>query len=205
MDELKSIIAKNIADLRKANNLTQAELAEKLNYSDKAVSKWERGESIPDVSVLKSIADLFSVKVDYLLTDDHSDERDVIKKVSRRERRNRRMITGISIVLVWLVATLVFSNVGLFFKDIEGMWLAFVYAVPVSSVVWLIFNTIWFNKRFNFIIISFLLWSTLAAIFLTAAYFAIYPWLLFFVGIPAQVIIALWSGIKIKRKRKLDK
>ena len=140
-----------------------------------------------------------------LLTDDHSDERDVIKKVSRRERRNRRMITGISIVLVWLVATLVFSNVGLFFKDIEGMWLAFVYAVPVSSVVWLIFNTIWFNKRFNFIIISFLLWSTLAAIFLTAANFAIYPWLLFFVGIPAQVIIALWSGIKIKRKRKFDK
>ena len=205
MDELKRVIAKNIADLRKANNLTQAELASKLNYSDKAVSKWERGESIPDVSVLKSIADLFSVKVDYLLTEDHSDERDVIKKVSRRERRNRIMITGISIVLVWLVATLVFSNVGMFFKDIAGMWLAFVYAVPVSSVVWLIFNTIWFNKRFNFTIISFLLWSTLAAIFLTAAHFSVYPWLLFFVGIPAQVIIALWSGIKIKRKRKFDK
>jgi len=203
VDELKGIIAKNIVDLRKSNNLTQAELAEKLNYSDKAVSKWERGESIPDVSVLKSIADLFSVKVDYLLTEDHSDEHDVIKKVSRRERRNRIMITGISIVLVWLVATLVFSNLGLFFKDIDGMWLAFVYAVPASSIVWLVFNTLWFNKRFNFAIISFLLWSTLAAIFLTAANFDIYPWLLFFVGVPAQIIIGLWSGIKIKRKRKI--
>lgn len=202
MDELKGIIAKNIADLRKAMNLTQAELAEKLNYSDKAISKWERGESIPDVSVLKSIADIFSVKVDYLLTEDHTDERDVVKKVSRRERRNRMMITGISIVLVWLVATLVFSNVGLFFKDIEGMWLAFVYAIPMSSIVWLVFNTLWFNSRLNFAIISFLLWSTLAAIFLTAANFGNYPWLLFFVGVPAQIIIGLWSGIKIKRKRK---
>lgn len=203
MEELKKIIAVNIVELRKSNNLTQAELAEKLNYSDKAVSKWERGESIPDVSVLKKIADLFSVKVDYLLTLDHSDERDVIKKVSRRERRNRMMITSISIVLVWLVATLVFSNVGLFFKDIAGMWLAFVYAVPVSSIVWLVFNSLWFNKRFNFTIISFLLWSTLASIFLTAVNFGVYPWLLFFMGVPAQVIIALWSGIKIKRKKKI--
>ena len=201
MDELKAVIATNIVDLRRANNLTQAELAEKLNYSDKAVSKWERGESIPDVSVLKSIADLFSVKVDYLLVSEHNDENDVVKKQSRRTARNHCMITGISIVLVWLIATVVFSNIGLFFKDIAGMWLAFVYAIPASCIVWLVFNTIWFNKRTNFVIISLLLWSTFAAIFLTCVNFKIYPWLLFVICIPAQVIIGLWSGIKIKRKR----
>jgi len=72
MVDLKPIIAKNIIDLRKSMNWTQAELAQKLNYSDKAISKWERAESIPDVIVLKEIADLFHVKVDYLLEDEHT-------------------------------------------------------------------------------------------------------------------------------------
>ena len=71
MEDLKKIIARNIVDLRRANNMTQLELAEKLNYTDKAVSKWERGESLPDISVLKTIADLFGVKIDYLVTVDH--------------------------------------------------------------------------------------------------------------------------------------
>lgn len=71
MEDLKRIIADNIAELRKAVPLTQAELAEKLNYSDKAVSKWERGESIPDVIVLKQIAGIFGVSVDYLLEEVH--------------------------------------------------------------------------------------------------------------------------------------
>ena len=65
MEDLKLIIAKNISTLRKAAAMTQFELAEKLNYSDKAVSKWERGESLPDVSVLKAIADIFSVDKDF--------------------------------------------------------------------------------------------------------------------------------------------
>ena len=48
MNNIKSIIAQNITDLRRAKGLTQLELAEQLNYSDKAVSKWERAESMPD-------------------------------------------------------------------------------------------------------------------------------------------------------------
>ena len=71
MNDLREIVAKNICELRREANMTQLMLAEKLNYSDKAVSKWERGESVPDVFMLKTIADLFGVTVDYLLTDDH--------------------------------------------------------------------------------------------------------------------------------------
>ena len=74
MDDLKLIVAANITDLRKKNNITQAELAQRLNYTDKAVSKWERGESLPDVAVLKQIADIFSVKIDYLVTAEHPDK-----------------------------------------------------------------------------------------------------------------------------------
>ena len=59
MKDLKLVIAKNIAKLRVDSNMTQNELAQKLNYSDKAVSKWERGESLPDISVLVQIAEIF--------------------------------------------------------------------------------------------------------------------------------------------------
>ena len=74
MQDWKFIIAKNITALRQNRKMTQAELAEKLNYSDKAVSKWERGESVPDVLVLKSIADMFGVSLDYLLEADHEEK-----------------------------------------------------------------------------------------------------------------------------------
>ena len=195
MEELKSVIANNITELRKESGLTQLELAEKLNYSDKAVSKWERAESLPDVSVLQQIADMFDVTVDYLLKSDHTAEKEQTARVSRRIQRNQIFITGISIVLVWLVATVVFfileatTNI-----RYEILATCFTYAVPVSVVVWLVFNSVWFNKKRNFLIISLLLWSTLGALFITLLEQKLY--LMFVVGIPAQVIIGLWSGIK---------
>ena len=67
MNDIKSIVAKNIAELRQSNNMTQLELAEKINNSDKAISKWERAESSPDISVLVDIAAVFGVTVDYLI------------------------------------------------------------------------------------------------------------------------------------------
>ena len=67
MTDLRAVIAKNICDLRTEAGMTQAKLAEVLNYSDKAVSKWERAEAIPDVTVIKAIADYFGVSLDYLL------------------------------------------------------------------------------------------------------------------------------------------
>ncbi len=201
MEDLKVIIAANITELRKESGLTQLELAEKLNYSDKAVSKWERAESLPDVGVLKQIADMFNVTVDYLLKSDHTVEREQAARVSRRKQRNRGIITGISIMLVWLVATVVFfvldSTTSV--KTTE-LLICFAYAVPASFIVWLIFNTIWFNRRRNFLIISLLMWSSLASLFITLIGFNL--WLMFIVGIPAQIIIFLWSGIKTRGVRK---
>lgn len=201
VEDLKNVIAKNIAELRTGRDMTQAELAEKLNYSDKAVSKWERAESLPDITVIKAIADLFEVTVDYLLTLDHTLEKKEIVKVSRRRKNNRGIITGISVVLVWLLATLVFFIL-VTATNSPKSWLCFVYAVPSTMIVWLVFNSIWFNRRRNFFIISLLMWSVLAALFITLLKFKV--WLLFVVGVPGQIIILLWSGIKT-RTFKSDK
>lgn len=200
MDDLKQIVAANITDLRKKNNITQAELAQRLNYTDKAVSKWERGESLPDVAVLKQIADIFSVKIDYLVTAEHTDKTLEIPRKSSRRLRNRRLIAAMSVVLVWLVATLLFVNIQLVLPDLVHQWLAFVFAVPVTCIVWLVFNAVWFDKKRNFFIISLLVWSILACIYLCLLCLIQYnAWLLFVIGIPAQIIIFLWSGIRLRK------
>ena len=202
MEDLKSIIAENITQLRKESGLTQVDLAERLNYSDKAVSKWERAESLPDIGVLKQIADLFNVTVDYLLKSDHTAEKEQAARVSRRVHRNQVIITGISIVLVWLVATVVFFTLDATTSiPYEKLAFSFAYAVPTSFVVWLVFNSMWFNQRRNFIIISLLMWSVLGALFFTLIQYGLY--LMFVVGVPAQIIIGMWSGIKIPKAKKL--
>ena len=199
MADLKLIIAKNIAELRKEAQMTQFELAERLNYSDKAVSKWERGESVPDISVLKEIADMFSVTVDFLLEEEHSKKRSFANNL-RIKMKNHSFIMGMSIVLVWLVALLVFVVLDMFREYTASReWLVFMYAVPVTMIVWLVFNSVWFDKRRNFFIVSLLMWTALASIFVSLITLAgINVRFLLLLGIPGQIIIILWSRIKRK-------
>ena len=68
LSELKLIFASNLIRLRTQAGMKQAELGAQLNYSDKSVSKWERGEAIPDAYVLTQLAEIFGVSVDALLT-----------------------------------------------------------------------------------------------------------------------------------------
>ena len=129
------------------------------------------------------------------------DEKELQKRVAKRKVRNRAIVSCISVMMVWLVATVVF-----FVLDAATsispttLSLCFIYAVPTSMVVWLVFNSIWFNKRRNFLIISLLMWTSLAALFVTLIGFQL--WLMFIVGIPAQIIIWLWSGIRTRNPRK---
>lgn len=195
MDELRSIFAENVAALRRAAGMTQLQMAERLNYSDKAISKWERGESIPDVAMLKAVADLFSVPVDYLLEREHKKEPEVKQTIGQRIR-DHGFITGISVLLVWLIATIGFVITDIVVEGTVKQWLAFVYAVPLSTVVWLVFNSIWFNKRRNFLIVSLLMWSVLAAIFVSFLVFGTNIWQVFILGVPGQFIILMWSRIR---------
>lgn len=199
MEELKMIIAGNIGQLRRDAGMTQLELAEYLNYSDKAVSKWERGESIPDIVTLKAVADRFSVSVDYLLRADHPVETEIKCQYTKRQRLNHALITLISCVLVWLIAIFVHAVVRAA-NPVEGqLWMTYMYAVPVTLVVLLVFNSIWGNRRNNFVIISALIWTVLASAYISVLVFvSLNMWLLFVLGVPAQIIVGLWSGIRLK-------
>lgn len=198
MSDVKLTIAKNITALRQANKMTQIELAEKLNYSDKAVSKWERGESIPDVTVLKSIADLFGVKLDDLLRKETLQTQEPEPQIPAYSHRNHKVVTTLSVLLVWLVATLCFVTLDIVCPEATAKWLSFVYGVPVTMIVWLVFNSIWFNRRRNYLIISLLMWSCLACIFLTLTAVGYPLWKFFLLGIPGQIAILVWSRFQRK-------
>ena len=199
MEATKNTVAKNIVRLRQASGMTQADLAAKLNYSDKAVSKWERGESLPDVAVLAKIADLFQVSLDWLVRGEVMSAEPAVKEKSHL---NRVMVTIMSMLLVWLVAGLVFMVIHLITGGNVTNILVFVYAVPACLIVWLVFNSIWFNKRRNYLIISLLMWTGLATIFLTVILGGYPMWKLFLLGIPGQIAILVWSRFQRKTENK---
>ncbi len=198
-DELKPIIAANIVCLRKKNGLTQQDLANKLNYTDKAISKWERGESIPDVIVLKQIADMFGVTVDYLLCSEHKEPpaEEPADTRAQQNHRTRGFVTGMSVLLVWLAAVILFIVFDTAAVNVLSHWFVFACAVPASFILWLVLNTIWFNRRRNYLIISLLMWSLLILVFVSVKLLADHNlWLIFLLGLPGQAIIVMWSRLK---------
>lgn len=193
MENFKKIVAENIIRLRTHNSLTQAQLGEMLNYSDKSISKWERGESLPDAYVLKQMAQIFSVTVDYLLAEHPEGE-----KIAIHNPRlySRSVISTIAFIGVWTAALLAFVVTWLC-----GMptWLIFAYTVPVSLVVLLVLNSIWGIGKLNMFIISGIAWGILTCIYLT--FYSRNWWPLFILGIPTQLIIILSFYIKKNRKK----
>ena len=201
VEDIKAIVAKNITELRLLNNMTQMELGEKLNYSDKTVSKWERGESSPDISVLVEMADIFGVTLDYLVRSENIEE--AVKENKQNEvKYNRRAIAYISESIAWIVAIFAFIITSLISKDTSFQWLYFVYALPIVFIIKLIFNSVWFNPRHNYVIISALIWSILATIHITFWFFGVDVTLIYLLGIAGQITVIMWSFIKKPTKTK---
>lgn len=189
MKDLNLIIGTNIKELRKANKLTQYELAEKLNYSNKAISRWESGEVIPDVLTLNKICEVFNVPIGQIFEENVTNTK--VKKYYKMQIGNKLAISLLSVLLIWLAATITFVSVQL--TNGHSLWQVFVWAIPVSSIVGIVFNSIWGKTMFNYLLITVLNWSALASIYLSIANYKL--WLIFIIGIPVQIGIILWSNI----------
>lgn len=200
--EIRQNIAVNISAMRNSAGLTQAQFAEKLNYTDKAISKWERGESVPDIAVLWKIADMFGVTVDWLITDHGSSESTPDAEAVKAGKRNRLLISLLSSVGVWFIATIVF--IAMQSLGAERVWLPFLWAVPATCIDLLVFNAIWGKYKINFLIISLIIWTVIGATYITIANWSL--WYFFMFGIPLQIATIFWSQIKIiiKPKKKTE-
>ena len=191
--DLKQITAKNITELRRRFQMTQLELGNAIDYSDKAVSKWERGEAVPDAYVLLRLAELFGVSVDYLLHD-HSGQ-----ALPAARKTNHVTVSVLAVIAVWTLFAVAYISV--LFATAISYWLFFVYAAVVSFLLLTIFNTLWGNKRFNMLFIGLFVASLIAMV-----YCLLLPlgnlWRILILIIPSEVIVV--CCFKLKKRPRVD-
>lgn len=196
MEDVKAILAKKMTALRTKSGMTQAELGAKLNYTDKSVSKWEHGDATPPIDVLKEIADVFGVTVDYMISESEDESFDKVY-VGKTNVTNKIIITCLSVLIVWLLATMIFFYSSFF--SFSRPWLIFIHACPVSFIVLIVFNGIWGKRKYVFILISLLTWTILTSLFLQFDNGQM--WMIYLLGIPLQLATILWSQLKPKKRK----
>lgn len=202
IEKLKQYIGTNIALRRKEAGLTQAGLAEKLNYSDKAVSKWERGESVPDVLTLAQLAEQFDITVNDFLEDPNALPGNpttleaTMTKVSEKalkRKANKNIILMLSSLLVWFVALFVYVVLSTFELTDPYSTILFPYAIPATAIVLLSLRSAWRDFRWNKALISIIVWGFLLSFHVTFyMIWHVHVWKMYLLGIPGQIAILLW-------------
>lgn len=203
MKTLKQIVGENLIALRKAKHLTQYELAEKMHYSDKSISKWENGDTLPELETLNELCKFYGVTLDYLTHDVHENKSEYVL-TDKKDTINSIVIISLIDSIIWMIATIIFVY-GILRH--QANWVVFVYSVPITCIV----TSFLYRKRFRpsrlafFIIWTIFTWSFLASIFcgfLTSER-NIILWPIFLLGVPAEVSLGLWSFIKNSKKSRI--
>ena len=194
LSELKLVTASNIIKLRTGAGMTQAELGAQLNYSDKTISKWERGEAIPDAYVLTQLAEIFGVTVDSILSS--HDKWEAPEDQEPDKNYSCRVIIAIAVIGVWTAALTAFVTLWLF--NII-LWKIFIVALPVSILTYMVLICVFGRKKhLQYVIAAFVL-----SLFLLL--YRMLPgansWQLFLIAIPAETIVFL--SCNIRRKPRL--
>jgi len=191
--DIKSVVATNLVRFRKESKQTQLQVANKINYSDKALSKWERGESLPDVCVLKQIATIYNVELDDILHEETPKEK------LQSLYRNKLVISVLSVFLVWLVAMIIYVMFELIAPGNFASWQIFFYAIPVSAIVALIFNNQWGSRIYNMIIVSAIDWGLSLALVISLKDVAEKSWYLYFIAAIFEIMIIIWYMMDFSR------
>ena len=194
----EALLAKNLAYYRKASGLTQLELAEKFNYSDKSVSKWERGEGFPDIFVLKSLADFYGITVDDFYQSEHKEV-----NVTQSKKRKQIYLKLLSVGIGWLVTVLTFFMLNtLLPKDLPFKpWLTFIYGILISGIILLVWEFIYHNRFNRMIATSIIIWSSALSLFLTFLLLIDSMPLIFVVAVPLQALEIVWYLFRRKKKK----
>ncbi|MDE6414349.1 MAG: helix-turn-helix domain-containing protein [Anaeroplasmataceae bacterium] len=195
MEDIKKRIGQNLATLRKRKKYTQADLADMLKYSDKSISKWEKGESLPGIDVLYSLCNLYGVTLDYLTHEGTYEEKKAFIKKDK-SLVNKIVIVLLSISLVWFL--IIIAYVYPYVMTKINLWILFIWGFPASTLLSLIFNSVWGKRKYKFFLLSLFMWSLITSIFLLLIYLnqSYQVWAIFLLGIPAQIAIILWSQLK---------
>lgn len=195
--DIKQIIAKNLANLRKNKKITQTELAEQFGYSDKAISKWENGDTLPDIQTLYQLCEFYNVTLDFLVSEQSFDEK--IKYINHLNKRviiNNSLIELLYCSFVWILAVIIYVYLYTFSEI--NYWQIFIWAIPATTIVMLLFTKVWKQKLYTFIVRSLFFWTLVTACYVQFIEYNIWP--LFFLMIPIQVALILTIAINDKLK-----
>lgn len=178
--EIRHNFATNLIKLRNSKGWSQSDLGDAINYSFKNVSKWENEETIPSVSVMKDIADLFNVTIDDLIGTQN------IIRLSHR-KQNNLIITILSTLLAYVVASILFLVLVL--TNVPLAYYAFLGAAIASSITLITLASIWYKKWVLCGGIVYLLWSIslLVMFLLNFSYF----WLVLIIASASSLLTAL--------------
>ncbi len=198
MNDAKNAVAENLTQLRKAHGLTQAQLAEKFNYSDKAICRWEKGDTLPDISTLCALADFYGVTMNDLV--DPNFEACTGENEEKTVFKYRLLITAMMLATVWLLTVVIFITTTAFK---EPYWIIFIWAIPASCFS---IMRIWRGNKLNsiikIVIFSILIWTAITAVFLHLLVMnGVNSWMLYLIGIPLELIIVFWQQVKKYRDR----
>lgn len=193
--EIKTNFAKNLIYYRKKLGLTQLQLANKLNYSDKAISKWENGDTLPDIVVFSCIADFFKISVNDLIKKPTVDEDKTIVST-----KSRALIIILACGLVWLACTIVFFALFMF-TSLDRLWLTFILAIPATFIVLVVFSSLWYKEIFQCISTSGLIWSVALSISLCFFRYSS-SWFIYIVAGILQILFILWYLFRYLHFRK---
>ena len=192
MNNLRETIAKNISTLRKKQGMTQVDLSKKINYSDKAVSRWEKGEVLPDIETLEMLSCIFNVPLSYMLEEHY--EKEIERKIGLT--KNEILIHCLTILIIWTIATIIFVYRELTYDHV--FWMIFLWAVPVTAAYWIYVNRKIKNKLLYLIWRTILCWSLLTSVYFQ--FLELNAWLIYIVGVPVQaaIIVAYFAKARVK-------
>lgn len=194
-ETLRQNVVKKLAAYRKRAGLTQSELAERLNYSDKSISKWERGDGLPDLLVLASLSELYGVPLDEFVKDGP------LKRPFQTLKQRRILVTLLSVGLVFFLATVAFFIMTL--TELPLAWLCYLVALPVASVVCIVFAHLWGNTLLQLLAVSSLVWTLAVLAQQSFLLFSSFNGgtLIYVVAAVLQVLVLLWYYFMYIRKR----
>ena len=194
---IREIVAKNLAELRKNKKITQIELAQIMGYSDKAVSKRENGDTLPDIDTLYKLATFYNVSLDFLVSDDSFENKfKYVKNMNKAIIINNACIELLYCSFVWILAAIIYTY--LLFISEFNFWQIFLWGLPACSAVCLIFTKIWKNKIYTLVTRSAFFWTLVVACYVQFIEYNIWP--LFILMIPIQIALILSIAIKDKLK-----
>lgn len=195
MENIKLIVGENLSQLRKNKKITQLELAEMFNYSDKAISKWEHGDTLPSIETLYELCNFYGVTLDYLThKGDESSKKEFIKRNDKTEYKHKIIITSLLISFVWILATIIYIYLYIDAPHIS-FYQVFLWAVPISSLVLIGMNALHMkDKRISFWSLSVFIWSLIISSYVQFIQYN--PWPIFILIVPIQISLILWTNLK---------